>query len=176
MKPLLLLDFDTTLFKTNEFWNDFAVVFAKVSGKPEDTYVNHYADFTSGVGQSRKIDYDSLLAHAHIAAEPVRQATKDQLGQKSYIFDDARILIKELPHIQKSYDVAVLTFGQVAFQNLKIEHAPEIASIPIHITQQLKNNYIKQNFMDRPGGVLVDDKPDQELPSGWIEILSLIHI
>lgn len=170
MKPLLLIDFDTTLFKTTDFWNDFAVIFAEASGQPANKYVNHYTDLAVGEGRRMSIDYDALLVDAHVAAEPIRLAAKEQLVQKSYIFEDALTLLAQLSQIKQNYDVAILTFGQVAFQNLKIEHAPELTGIPIHITEQLKNEYISQYFSDRPGGALVDDKPGQELPDGWLEI------
>jgi len=68
------------------------------------------------------------------------------------------------------YDVAILTFGQEAFQLLKIEHEPKLNDMPAYITQELKSKYIAAHFSDRPSGVLVDDKPNQGLPSGWTEI------
>jgi len=169
MKPLLLLDLDSTLFKTTDFWNDFSVVFAQLSGQPAGKYINHYLDIATGEGRLKTIDYSTLLANAHVTAESVRVAMQKQ-ATNNYIFDDARTLIKKLPQIQNIYDIAILTFGQPLFQTLKIEHAPEIADIPVYITQQLKNAFIKQHFMDRPHGVLVDDKFGQELPLGWLEI------
>lgn len=170
MKPLLLLDFDSTLFKTTDFWDDFAVVFARVSGEPESKYVNHYFDMTSGEGRLRGINYDKLLSDAHIAEKSVRRAAKKQMVHKSYIFDDAQALIDKLPLVRQTYDVAILTFGQPPFQNLKIEHTPEITGIPVYITQELKTEYIQQHFFDRSYGVLVDDKFGQQLPAGWLEL------
>lgn len=170
MKPLLLIDFDTTLFKTMDFWHDFAREFAKSCGRPEEYYLNNYNDFTAGSGRSRLIDFDAMIASINVSESKLMADLRLRLQHKDYLYDDARDLLNHLDDLRNSHDIAILTFGQQTYQQLKIDHVPEISNLQVYITQQLKNEYIKSQFSDRPGGLLVDDKPDQQLPSGWIEV------
>jgi hypothetical protein len=170
MKPLLLLDFDSTLFRTLDFWQDFSEIFSMLKHVPAEQLQGHYFDYTVGDGLLRTVDYDAMLADAKLTKGQVQEAVESKLRGKSYLYDDAKQLVAVLQELSKQYDVGILTFGQKDFQQLKIEHEPTLNGIPTFITLELKARYIAANFEAHPSGVLVDDKPGQSLPSGWLEV------
>ena len=170
MKPLLLLDLDGTLFKTYDFWQDFCFALSDATGKNPKEFKHSYEHYSLGSGKTLYIDFNTLMEDTNIERQKILDALKNISRNKSYLFDDAKILLKALPQLQDRFDVAILTFGQTFFQQLKLDYTPEIKQYPAYITDQLKTEYIKENFANRPSGVLVDDKPDQNLPNSWTEI------
>ena len=168
-KPLLLIDFDSTLFRTGEFWKDIAVAMARATGKPDETYVNQYHRFTMGEGRLQLLDYDLLLATIGTDDATLTQHLQNITAGKNYLFDDAKQLLDHQDILGEQYDIGILTFGQPYYQLKKLALVPQIKHFPVHITQTYKADYIKATFNTK-NGVLVDDKPGQMLPSGWIEV------
>ncbi len=169
MKPLLLLDLDNTMFRTADFWSDFAVALARAINKPDITFLEDYDAFTIGEGKLRFTDYDRILSNVNITDDQVREYLLPLVVGKSFLFDDAIALLSELPLIVQNYEVRIVTFGQQSFQQLKLDFAPELKDIEADIIQDVKARYISTVFANRTG-VLVDDKPKQELPPGWTEL------
>lgn len=169
MKPLILLDLDRTLFKTDDYWQDFAVALARAAGKPENAYIGGYDDFLVGEGRLQMINYEKIMAVTGAKHEDIRVNLAKTSANKQYLYDDAINLLSQLENLEQQYDIAIITFGENRYQNLKISLVPEIANIPKHIIQIYKNAYIAENFARRQG-MLVDDKFGQDLPSGWAEV------
>jgi hypothetical protein len=168
MKPLLLLDLDTTLLKTYVFWQDFLDVFVLSSGLSKNRYLRSNMQKDAHLRDS--IDYELLITDFNYSNNVIKNKVMQIMRLKSYLFDDARSFLEHLQNLSSSFDVAILTYGQNHFQQLKINHTPELLRIKTYITRQSKSEYIKENFSERPRGVLIDDKPDQKLPDNWIEI------
>lgn len=166
MKPLILLDFDRTLFRTDDYWQDFAMALAKSTGKPENYYANDYYVSLEGEGRLQMIDYGKILALTGAKHQQIKRNLAEIAGKKQLLFADALGMLR---NIQNSYDVAIVTFGENRYQSLKISLVPEIAGIPTYIIQMLKNEFIVNNFAGRQG-MLVDDKFGQDLPPGWTEV------
>lgn len=169
MKPLLLLDLDRTLFKTDDYWQDFAVALALAAGKPKTTYLQSYSHFLAGEGRLQLIDYQALLAEAGVRHDEVVRSVMKVTAGKQYLYEDAKKLLEQRAVLEISYEVAVLTYGEAQYQQIKLDLVPEIADLPHFITQRLKTDFIAKQFIDRQG-VLIDDKPDQDLPKGWTEV------
>lgn len=168
MKKLVLIDFDFTLFKSFDFWQDFSVALAQASGKDLATYSNGYEEFVRGEGRLRLVDYDLILEHAGVTLEQVSEHFARISANKDYLYEDARQLLTELRNMP-DYEVEILTFGEERFQRFKLKLVPEVAGYRHNIIQKLKTNFIAETFLGRQG-VLIDDKPDQQLPEGWTEI------
>lgn len=169
MEPLLLLDFDRTLFRTDYCWQDFAAALAQAANKPDDTYVSSYESFLKDEGRLQMIDYNKILGQTGVAKEVIWQNLQKIAAGKDYLFDDARQLLGQRKKLEEKFELAILTFGQEQYQRLKLNLVPEIADLPQFIIQTLKTDFISSKFAGRRG-VLVDDKFGQQLPDGWVEI------
>lgn len=72
MKPLLLLDLDTTLLKTNLFWQDFVINFSQISGHKLETYIIR-SDKDDNKDCLVSEDYEKLIAAETNIKEPIRR-------------------------------------------------------------------------------------------------------
>lgn len=131
---------------------------------------NHYEQFTVGEGLLRTVNYSGMLSNAGLTNEQVSVALANELGSKSYLFDDAVGLLAMLETVKENYDIEILTFGQAEFQQLKISREPLLKNIPVNVTLEPKALFIAKTFAAQTNGVLVDDKPGQHLPANWLEI------
>lgn len=168
MKPLILLDFDRTLFKTEDYWQDFALALARASGQPDGYFMSAYDSFLQGEGRLQMVNYDQILAVTGVSEQHIADELARIAAGKSYLYNDGLRLLEDLQKIPE-YEVEIVTFGDDRYQSLKIGLVPEIQNLPINIIQSLKNRFIEAKYVGRRG-MLVDDKPEQNLPTGWAEI------
>lgn len=169
IKPYLLLDLDRTLFKTDEYWQDFAKALARSLGVPDGTYSGGYDEFLVGEGRLQMVDYSKILAATGAKHDIIRKNLTEICAKNQYLYDDAQRLLSNLGTLQQVYEVQIITFGENDYQNLKLSLLPELKNIPKHIIQELKTDYISTHF-NGGVGMLVDDKYGQDLPAGWAEI------
>lgn len=165
--PILFVDFDRTLFDSTRFSEAIGQVLQKLYGINQEEFIAKQSDFFTY--HDEHYDYD-FYAHAHDMTgetpERIRAILKTELGSASFLFDD----YKELRKWQRAgYTVRILTFGNEAFQRLKLEYAKAISDVPGDIIQEQKRDFIAREHPDGHGW-LVDDKPDQKLPKGFVEI------
>jgi hypothetical protein len=116
----------------------------------------------------RYSDFDQILELLHITKEELQQVVIETAGKNTFILPDAVNFIAWLK-LCTTHEVRILSFGQDYFQRLKLHVSPVLSEFPDHIIMQRKNEFISTAFTHRVG-ILVDDKPNQELPIGWKEI------
>jgi hypothetical protein len=87
-----------------------------------------------------------------------------------FCYEDGHAMLREL--VKKNADVRILSFGDEGYQRFKMSLCSVISalSLPVHIVEQPKKYYFTKHH---PSDVcvLVDDKPDLDLPSNTTHIL-----
>lgn len=167
-KPILFVDFDRTLFDTNAFttqlWQSVGrrygvdIEQAKVESKVYFTYHGNLYDYDF-FGHMR---YITGLSDAAIEA-----VVREDLAHHQFLYDDS----DEVFAWQRAgYDVRILTYGNESYQRLKLGFAPNIVEkLPVVIIRERKADYLASAHAEQLGW-LIDDKPDQQLPTGFAEI------
>jgi hypothetical protein len=169
MKPLLLIDLDRTIFDTNSFFEFVIEAFTSefaVSKQEVDKHLHLLA--VGATNHLRHTDFAQLLTELHINSERFYAYIAQATSPNQFILADA-VPFLEWAHRQDEFELGILSFGQPEIQTLKIEISPLVSSLHRMIIMTRKNDYIVDAFADRQG-ILVDDKPDQNLPVGWVEI------
>lgn len=170
-RQLILFDFDHTLFRTGTvFWADLCEAISRVGNADIEAILADYDTFSTGAGRLRRTEYLRLLAHYQVDENAVAAAVRAIAMDRDYLHADARDLLANIDRIRRDRDIEILTFGDPALQRLKLSLVPEVATIPAHVVGELKAGFIARTWPDRTG-MLVDDRPDQNLPIGWRECL-----
>lgn len=153
-KPLLLLDFDWTLFNYGKFldaaWEELAKEYG-VDIKKEAIAASKFSRYLDDF-----CDYDFF---AHIdslqigGASRVEQFLRTKLSGRQFLFDDAlSALVFGL-----QFELRILTFGNTRYQSFKLSLCPELKDIPTDITLTRKGDFVARRYGDQHLTV-VDDK------------------
>ena len=154
-KPLLLMDFDRTLFDTDAFFDAlWRLVADEYGGIDADHEKARKGSFLTYVGDL--YDYAFHRHAADVLGDRYEEAALDALVKQrlsgKFLFDDAT------PEVIGTID-RIVTFGNEPYQRLKLSLCPEIEGIRTHIVHVPKGGFIAELF-DVPT-ILVDDKPIQ---------------
>lgn len=168
-KPVLLVDVDTTLFNTAEFWDDFVATVRTVAGPALHALPLSRDTFTKGFGRLRYTNYSGILSTFNVTHEAVKSTLKQVGRSNEYVFDDANRWLDTYPDMFAEWDVRLLTCGTKKYQQLKLQTHPVLATMACDFVTTAKADHIAAAFGARRG-VLVDDKPGQRLPPGWCEV------
>ena len=157
MKIKLFIDFDKTLFDTNQVKERIIRIFGQFGFSQEEIEQTYLAETLDGKyspeGQARRL-YDIKKFDLEVA----------ELKIKSMIFDSSRILysdtIQFLDGLDKEkYEVDLLSYGDVEFQERKIKHSGIIDKFDnIYITSAEKQIYLKDIAEDKENFFVLDDK------------------
>lgn len=171
MKYKLLLDFDRTLFDTHNFWIDLDILLFKKYGLPPDWLKENYPKFVLSKYDQQMVVFQLLANQSRVPEAELAMSITEMIKNKpdNYLFFDAVDILSDLNQFAHGYEVEILTFGDNQFQAIKTDPGELIRKIPIRIISEPKSEYIKREFSDYRG-ILIDDKPDQQLPEGWLEI------
>jgi hypothetical protein len=169
MKPLLLLDFDRTLFHTDRFWADFSRCLCEFTGIDSSQIFLEYEEYVSSKDKLRYIDYDNLIRRNNINHQDIVKKYKHKLSSNDYMYEDAKRLIYDHQHLSESLDFGILTFGQELFQSFKISLCKELEHTKAYITLLPKSEFISL-YLPGIKGILIDDKIGQNLPRNWTEV------
>ncbi len=160
------MDFDRTLFDTEmlvtDIWkfieSEYGVDIHKEKQRATN-FIRHHGDLYdyNFFGQLAEIDEitDSVVEFCQKARAAL---TKD------YLFGDVGAVIDRTD--------AIITFGNVAYQELKLSMCPLVADVPREIILSSKGPYIKKRY-GNVATVLVDDKSialEIEQPAKFIQI------
>lgn len=170
MKPILFVDLDRTLFDTVAFFNfveNILINEFKVTTEDYEKVRPLYA-VESTDPMLRYSDFDEILIRLDISKESFQQVVTSSAGNNKFILKDAVGFIEWLQQCT-THEVRILSFGQYYFQMLKLLVSPALSNFPEHIIMQRKNEFIAKEYTNRTG-ILIDDKPNQALPEGWVEL------
>lgn len=158
-KPLLLVDFDRTLFDTGSFVEALWSAIADQYGVDKERQLARAKQFYEYRGQW--YDYDFYRHVSTIPELPQDMAAFEttmhtRLRDDVFLFPDAAGLIDAID--------AIVTFGNEPYQRFKLSFCPQLRGLTCHIIQTGKGDFIARQFGHQPT-VLVDDKRlETELP------------
>lgn len=163
-----MVDFDRTLFDTSRFfdklWSCIAETYAidlKIERERAKTFYRYTTenwydyDFFTHIGSIDAISDDQVTFTARM---------HQSLGSIDFLFEDVMSL---LPLID-----AVVTFGNVPYQQFKLSFCPTLASLSIHIISEDKAKFIEREFGDQQV-ILVDDKHLEDDVSNTVRFIHL---
>jgi hypothetical protein len=154
MKPLLLLDFDRTLFDTNVFRFTLWSALERLYGVDPEHEIEAARGFYSYNDELYDYNFFAHLSSLDLGdIEEVKSALHQALTGHRFLYQDAMSAL----NLQDKYDIRILTYGNAAFQLFKISLCPELAAIPVETTLEHKGEYLKTHH-EGEAIVLVDDK------------------
>lgn len=168
-KPLLLVDLDTTLLNTADFWEDFASAVRAAADHSLQHLPLTPRAFAVGAGRMRHTNYTEILNQFNITHKKLKNTLARTRPRSTYLYPDAHTWLANSQQFENVWDLRILTCGMKQYQKLKLETDPLLSNLPCEYVLTTKSEHIKHNYPNQTG-VLVDDKPGQNLPPGWAEI------
>lgn len=177
MKKKLFIDFDRTLFDTLRFWDDLDLAITKKFGLKKGSLTENYLSFSVSNGDLRMVDYNMMIHNLGVSKKDLSLFLSKiiRLEINNYIYPDGIEFLMNIQSLSDKYDVEILSYGNYEYQSLKMNNVPKLDHIKKYIVDEPKSIYIKRTFPDHRG-LLVDDKPNQSLPKGWVEVNIDRHI
>ena len=163
MTPNIYLDLDKTLFNSQLFWQDTIISINKINNtqlKADELEIKYSSYYKDG---SHYLDFSRLIKDSNINLNYLKQEIKAL--NNGYLLKDADFLLNWLD--TNGYKTEIITIGDQNHQNLKIYFCGRLQKYKVSIINCEKNKYIK-HFIGKKG-ILIDDKPNQQLPVGWLE-------
>jgi hypothetical protein len=169
VKPLILLDLDRTIFDTAQYVAEMPSLLMGYTQKTASEISEYIPSMLSGERDKlHRADYDDFVHFLGMNFDEFSDAITGEAVMNHYLYDDAKYLVSWLKH--NNLDFEILTFGDPKVQQIKLSITPFLTGINASVIDTLKNAYIKNTLGNAISGVLIDDKPDQQLPQGWTEI------
>jgi phosphoserine phosphatase len=161
---LLILDFDSTLFNTTAFLDEFWPKVEKNSGVELDSI----AKANSQLNRYAK-DWEGYLRDKGVAQGVIDQTFTEIEG--SYLYDD---ILSQLPRLAQSYELRIMTSGFDDWQNAKLQLSGILDHISATVVLGNKGEIIKreienhkdqykllsQSEQSHDEVLLADDKPE----------------
>lgn len=166
-EPLVLLDFDRTLFDTPRFMEDFYMLLTKEFGIDGQAARQTYPQAYVPVGGLQYYDFSVHMALLGAGADPVADAVRGKFGADRYIYDDVAGFLDAVHDTGSA--AAIVTFGMHSFQRLKYDISPAVQGLPFNDVLTEKAEYIASAYAGRQG-VIIDDRAVEALPSGFRHI------
>lgn len=174
--PLCLVDYDRTLFRTDDFRRD---LFAQV-GERLGKGLGELERAAKGLRTHARLggfDFRAWVRGLDPSADvdeherEMRALLRD--GGETYLYDDAVRFTHGL--IARGLRPTILTYGDRRFQLDKVLPFVDALGcgndcvVPVVVVEEPKGEYVARHFPGRRG-FLVDDKVGQELPEGFTEV------
>ena len=169
---VIYIDFDRTLYDSGRFSDDLWALIGRQAGIDPSQVAESVAKFETHETLGG-YDYE-----AHIRAfglDPAQMWAKlaQLLDAYDYLYDDSARFVQSL--LGSGYRPRILSFGNYKFQAAKIAPTLDVLAgttgheLGYDIVMRRKREHLIEYH---PGehGVLIDDKPGQELPEGFTEI------
>lgn len=170
---ILYIDFDSTLYDTAAFAANLWALIAQKTGLSldkvrADSGSYYFHPFLGGY------EYEKHVLQYGLAPEEMWQTLHTITSDPDYLYPDSVGFMQGL--LADGYEPKILTFGEKRFQEAKITPLLPVLTgatytdkLEVLVVDTKKNEYISQLHQGQRG-VLVDDKPDQQLPPGFTEI------
>lgn len=170
VKPIVFIDLDRTLFKTEEFSFALADIIAKHSDTTQDEFFKTLkrGDYYVYSGDWRYYDFFRHAGDLGYSETEITQIAQDEIKGDDYIYEDAKTFLQTLPSLD--VHAMILTYGHDSFQKLKAGICRELDDVPIHIVLEPKARWIQNNYKE-DRGYLIEDKPGQNLGDSFTEII-----
>ncbi len=172
----LYIDFDSTLFNTRAFAAELWKILSAGSGVPLEQVKKDAVTFQIDP-IFHGYDFEAHMAAYNLDSVVYWKRLDNLVQENNFLYDDSAHFLQTLR--AKGYAPQILSFGEPRFQQAKIiPNLSRLVGGQTHQAEQplkymtllgMKNDYIAHTH---PGGhgALVDDVPNQKLPSGFAEI------
>lgn len=156
MTKLLLVDFDRTLFDTDQFsqaWWQWLAKTYKVDAARE---LGRFEDFYTYVGEWRNYDFFAHIGDLSLPqpVDEVLAAGRHALRGRDFRYADSSVVDR----LHAPRDVELVTFGNAPYQQYKLSFCPMYDEGWVkHIIEEEKGDFIARTYGGRPT-ILVDDK------------------
>ena len=168
----LFLDFDETLFNHQAMLEWMDVVWQDRYGVAAGLFADTINEYHNHVGDGHRLY--KHREHFELSGKPWLEVSAEiskLIGDQNqdFCYPEVHKVIKKLTVEHK--DLAILTFGDVEYQNYKISHCRVLRALklPVHVVMEPKRLFLEREFAAQTG-VLVDDKHPLNLPNGWTHI------
>ena len=162
--PLLVLDLDYTLFDTDRFVQDLAVLVAGEVGIAAGDYLLQIPDYYEHSGEHlAHYQFSRHLGALGLHEQFLERKITPALTGRDYTYTDVDVSVRAF--LRDGYDVRILTYGEQRYQQLKLRCAGIAGQLAADIILESKGAYIARRFAGRAGAI-VDDKQITDLPAG----------
>jgi hypothetical protein len=155
-RHLYIVDLDRTVFDTKRFFNYIVATLNRTHSLDREKFQSSMADYVdpeSG-GYDPHAHHEELLG---LSADDLDGVIKHELAQHDYVFPDAADWLT-LKRSDPANKIVILTVGRARYQQLKLDHAPAAAGLPIVVIPGDKGGVIKQRFLGHDADItLIDD-------------------
>ena len=157
MKTKLFIDFDKTLFDTSQVKERLYRIFGQFGFSQEEIDETYAAEAVDGrfnpEGQAKRL-YKIKPFDLEVFAQKIRLTILDS---QKILYSDADVFLNQLN--RDKYEVNILSYGDVDFQNRKISHSGIVDKFDnIYVTNIEKQIFLKEIVKKNEYFIVVDDK------------------
>ncbi len=169
---IVYVDFDSTLYDTPQFGQDLKQLISNEAHVSFEQVVKDTRQFVADPNLGG-YDYESHIRSYDLDPNAMWAALEQLVATHNYLYEDSPEFMQAL--YDEGYTPHILSFGEERFQAIKITSSlGHLAGNTNHkigfdVIMRKKQGHIAERH---PGGrgVLIDDRPDQDLPDGFAEI------
>lgn len=168
---IVYVDFDKTLYDTPRFGQDLKRLIADAAHISVEKVTADIRRFIADLNLGG-YDYERHMRSYGLDAGTM-WAALEELVAADYLYEDSPAFVQSL--CDEGYKPHILSFGEERFQSIKVTSVLKhlVGKTPHEIGFDVIMRKKREHIIARhPGmrGVLIDDKPDQNLPAGFVEI------
>lgn len=156
MKKTIYFDFDGTLYNSDNLMRQFILLCQKYKISEEEIHTLEKEIFN----ETKLFNLDELVNHLqkrYSLSEEFLQE-KEKLYLENNIYSDVYLALAKLKESQK-YDIVILTYGNIKYQQKKISNCDILDYIKEVIITEKKKNTI--NNIDYENSIFIDNHPKQ---------------
>lgn len=158
-KTKIFIDFDGTLFSTQEYKKSLFELYEKAGYSEEEVEKAYWAecqDYKYSLrGNLEKLEL--LRPYDHETIDPLVEESFARVPE--YLYDDSINFVKSLD--REKYEVNLLSLGDIEFQSEKINHSGITDLFDnVYITEQQKWDFLQDKIGQDEKFVIIDDRDD----------------
>lgn len=166
VRPIVLLDYDRTIFDADRFFADAQQVLEHRYGLRTGQLTDEYIEYCQWQNGIRYYDLFRHIAAHTIDDHGAELVLARELSKNNYVYPDVLPFIEALqPLVER---IAYLTHGTERYQQFKRRMAPRLPGLPFYVTLLPKGQFITEQC-GVTQGIIVDDKPIPNLPGNFVQ-------
>ena len=156
LKKTIYFDFDGTLYDSDNFMKQFLNLCQKYKISEEKVHILEKEIFT----ETKLFNLDELviqLKKRYSLPEEFQEEVEKLYSEKN-IYSDVYLALSKIKE-SKKYDIVILTYGHIKYQQKKISNCDILDYIKEVIITEKKKNTI--NNIDYENSIFIDNHPEQ---------------
>ena len=156
LKKTIYFDFDGTLYDSDNFMKQFLNLCQKYKISEEKVHILEKEIFT----ETKLFNLDELVIHLkkRYSLPEEFQEEVEKLYSEKNIYSDVCLALSKIKE-SKKYDIVILTYGNIKYQQKKISNCDILDYIKEVIITEKKKNTI--NNIDYENSIFIDNHPEQ---------------